>query len=212
MRRYRVRVLERDGRAHVVLRRPLAGYGAHISIAVIDLSAADARRTVGRCASAGYCASASGQRPGTGSPMTARELSSISECPAPYYDDGQITLYHGRCEDILPTLDPVDLIFTSPPYNLGVSTGGGFAAPGRETGLWSGGPLADGYGEHDDAMPWDEYVAWQQDVLRLCWAQLTEAGAIFYNHKPRVQAGALITPLVLNPGLPVRQIVVWDRG
>lgn len=130
----------------------------------------------------------------------------------PYYDDGMVTLYHGDCRDVLPLLEPVDLIFTSPPYNLGVTTGGGFAAPGRETGLWSGGPLADGYAEHDDALPWAEYVAWQQDVLRLCWARLTDHGAIFYNHKTRVQAGVLSTPLELNPGLPIRQIVVWDRG
>jgi len=35
----------------------------------------------------------------------------------PYYDDGQITIYHGDCREILPTLEPVDLVLTDPDYN-----------------------------------------------------------------------------------------------
>jgi site-specific DNA-methyltransferase (adenine-specific) len=36
----------------------------------------------------------------------------------PYYDDGQITLYHGDCRDILPQLDDqsADLVIADPPY------------------------------------------------------------------------------------------------
>ena len=34
----------------------------------------------------------------------------------PYYEHGGITIYHGDCRDILPTLDPVDLVLTDPPY------------------------------------------------------------------------------------------------
>jgi DNA modification methylase len=37
----------------------------------------------------------------------------------PYYDDGQITIYHGDCREILPTLEPVDLVLTDPPYGIG---------------------------------------------------------------------------------------------
>ena len=36
----------------------------------------------------------------------------------PYYDDGQITIYHGDCREILPTLGPVDLVLTDPPYGV----------------------------------------------------------------------------------------------
>lgn len=35
----------------------------------------------------------------------------------PYYDDGQVTLYHGDCRDVLPTLDRVDHVITDPPYS-----------------------------------------------------------------------------------------------
>lgn len=35
----------------------------------------------------------------------------------PYYQDNAVTLYHGRFEDVLPTLDiKADLIVTDPPY------------------------------------------------------------------------------------------------
>lgn len=35
----------------------------------------------------------------------------------PYYEDGWVTLYNGTCEDILPTLDAVDVVITDPPYS-----------------------------------------------------------------------------------------------
>lgn len=35
----------------------------------------------------------------------------------PYYSDDYVTLYHGECEDILPTLEQVDHVITDPPYS-----------------------------------------------------------------------------------------------
>ena len=61
-------------------------------------------------------------------------------------------------------------------------------------------------------MPYDDYRDWQRDVLRSCWATLSDTGAIYYNHKPRVQASALWLPLDLNPDLPLRQIIIWARA
>jgi hypothetical protein len=34
----------------------------------------------------------------------------------PYYDEAGITIYHGNCLDVLPTLGPVDHVITDPPY------------------------------------------------------------------------------------------------
>lgn len=149
--------------------------------------------------------------------------------PKPYYEADGITIYHGDCREILPHLPKVDLVFTSPPYNLGVTTGGGFPSKfvrnhGHYTddagmkrrgggGKWHGGDLADiGYGTHNDRMPWLEYEAWQREILSLCWSRLSESGAIFYNHKPRAQSCEVWLPLVLNPGLPLRQIITWARA
>lgn len=138
----------------------------------------------------------------------------------PYYEDDCVTLWHGDCLDVLPTVGPVDLVFTSPPYNLA-------GAPWPHLGHWKPGDSAGGkdkwraggdgsggvdYADHDDAMPHDEYVAWQHRVLVTLWAQLSERGAIFYNHKPRAIGERLWLPLELNPGLPLRQIVTWARA
>ena len=47
----------------------------------------------------------------------------------PYYDDGQITIYHGDCREILPSLEPVDLVLTDPPYGIDYASGWDGAFP-----------------------------------------------------------------------------------
>ncbi len=44
----------------------------------------------------------------------------------PYYQDEAVTIYHGDCRDILPTLPRVDLVLTDPPYKHTGLGGGGF--------------------------------------------------------------------------------------
>ncbi len=34
----------------------------------------------------------------------------------PYYQDSAVTIYHGDCREILPMMDPVDLVLTDLPY------------------------------------------------------------------------------------------------
>lgn len=128
----------------------------------------------------------------------------------------KIDLYNGDCIEVMKTLPDasVDLIFTSPPYNLGTSKGkknSGFPDKNIKS-KWSGASLANGYASHDDSMPLEDYIDWQKKFLLECWRLLPETGAIYYNHKPRIQDGILQTPLDLNPGLPIRQIVIWKRA
>lgn len=42
----------------------------------------------------------------------------------PYFVDERagITIYHGDCREVLPTLGPVDLVLTDPPYGIGLVT------------------------------------------------------------------------------------------
>lgn len=114
---------------------------------------------------------------------------------------GDCTLYLGDCLEILPTLDKVDAVFTSPPYNLGKTSGS----------EW--GRLADGYESHSDDMPHEDYVSWQQKVINFCWNLLSDKGVIFYQHKPIAKGNIARLPLQYVPaGLPIRQILIWDRG
>lgn len=40
-----------------------------------------------------------------------------------YYEDEVVTIYHGDCREILPQLDPVDVVITDPPYSVGRAEG-----------------------------------------------------------------------------------------
>jgi len=103
----------------------------------------------------------------------------------------------------------VDLVVTSPPYNLKNSTGNGMK-DGRG-GKWSKAALLNGYVDHADNMPHDQYVRWQRDCLTEMMRVLRDDGAIFYNHKWRVQGGLLQDRQDIVSGFPVRQIIIWKR-
>lgn len=105
--------------------------------------------------------------------------------------------------------ESVGLCVTSPPYNLRNSTGNGLK-DGRG-GKWSNAALLEGYTEHDDAMPHDKYVRWQRKALAAMMRILRNDGAIFYNHKWRVQGGLLQDRADIVEGFPVRQIIIWQR-
>src|SRR3954452_3095145 len=75
----------------------------------------------------------------------------------------------------------VDVVITSPPYNLKNSTGNGMK-DGRG-GKWANAALQKGYSHHHDCMPHDEYVAWQRACLNEMMRIIPDHGAIFYNHR-----------------------------
>lgn len=104
----------------------------------------------------------------------------------------------------------VDLVVTSPPYNLKNSTGNGMK-DGRG-GKWANAALQNGYSHYDDNMPHDKYVKWQRDCLTEMMRLIPEDGAIFYNHKWRVQGSLLQDRHDIVSGFPVRQIIIWKRA
>lgn len=104
----------------------------------------------------------------------------------------------------------VDLVVTSPPYNLRNSTGHGMKKPG---GMWKSCELAiNGYDAYNDNMPYDEYIQWQRDCLTEMMRLIPDTGAIFYNHKWRVQGGLIQDRHEILEGFPVRQIIIWRRN
>ena len=104
----------------------------------------------------------------------------------------------------------VDIVVTSPPYNIKNSTGNGLK--NGSGGKWPQAGLIDGYADHDDSMPHEEYVAWQRECLEAMMRVLREDGAIFYNHKWRIQGGKLQDRADIVDGFPVRQIIIWQRN
>jgi modification methylase len=111
----------------------------------------------------------------------------------------------------MPQLEPVDLVITSPPYNINNTTGGGIRG-GANCGKWPKAKLINGYNFDKDDAPQKVYLEKQRMALSSMWLRLNKDGAIFYNHKPRPQKTGLLLPLQYGSHLPLRQIVTWQRS
>ena len=141
----------------------------------------------------------------------------VDKIDLPNPDNSRGKIFGGKliCGDCIEEMDrlpkaSVQMVVTSPPYNLKNSTGNGMK-DGRG-GKWSSAALINGYDSHDDTMPHSDYVAWQRRCLTSMMRLLPEDGAIFYNHKWRVQDGLLQDRQDIVGGFPVRQIIIWQRS
>jgi len=118
------------------------------------------------------------------------------------------TLIVSRAED-MPEVESesVDLIITSPPYNLGGNSWpmGGDGRRHREYGI--------GY---RDEMEERAYQEWQLACLHEMFRVAKQGASLFYNHKVRNHRGTIIHPMDWlgdehNPWT-IRQEIIWDRG
>lgn len=114
-----------------------------------------------------------------------------------------IDLRQGDCLEVMKTLpdESVDLIITSPPYNLGKAH-------------HTGNKRFKSYSEYNDDMPESLYQTWQIEVLRECFRILKPSGSLFYNHKNRIKKGEQITPYewLLKTDFVIKQEIVWQNG
>lgn len=105
----------------------------------------------------------------------------------------------------------LDLVITSPPYNLSIRKT--FNNTNEWKGKWNKSKLqSEGYDSHDDYMPEKKYLAWQKKILAECFRLIKNDGAIFYNHKWRVQHGLWQQRPEIVKGLPIRQIIIWKKA
>ena len=96
----------------------------------------------------------------------------------------------------------VDLIITSPPYNLG-----GKFHTGNIT-------YNKAYNLYDDNLPEKDYQVKQIEFLNSCYDKLQDGGSMFYNHKPRIKNGVCIHPLewILKSKFILKQEIIWQNG
>lgn len=118
------------------------------------------------------------------------------------------------CGDCLSVMEGmpdgcVDIVVTSPPYNLLNSSSSGLK---RKNSKWGNNKLKKGYDGYGDDIPEKEYIEWQRSCLTQMMRLIKDDGAIFYNHKWRVQNGLLQNNNEIVDDFPVRQIIIWHRN
>lgn len=115
----------------------------------------------------------------------------------------KIEIKQGDCLELMKDIPDgsVDLIITSPPYNLGNT---------HHTGNKRFKP----YGKHNDDMEELDYQDWQVEVLNECFRILKDDGSMLYNHKNRISKGVQITPYqwLLKTDFVIKQEIVWQNG
>lgn len=114
-------------------------------------------------------------------------------------------IYNTDCLEGLRQLDDnsVDLIITSPPYNLGKQH-------------HTGNNRFKSYNEYNDDMPEKLYQQWQVEVLDECFRVLKQDGSMFYNHKNRIRDGLQIEPYkwIYKSKFSdlIKQEIIWQNG
>ena len=109
--------------------------------------------------------------------------------PAPYYSENGITIYHGDCREILPHLEPVDLVLTDPPYGINTKS--------------------DGNGK---LSPWADMcnsAFWYADWIKQCRSRLTVNGALwsFLNWRSMVTFQKASCDISWS----IESLLIWDK-
>ncbi len=123
----------------------------------------------------------------------ARDAAVVSEravrAVKPYYDDGRVQIWLGDCREVLPTLPPVDLVLTDPPYGINTKS--------------------DGDGK---LSPWADLCnasLWYELWIGACRARLRNTGALwtFLNWR------SMVTFQKASCGIawPITSLLVWDK-
>jgi site-specific DNA-methyltransferase (adenine-specific) len=112
-------------------------------------------------------------------------------------DLGLVSIIRGDARQLAALLPPgsIQLIITSPPYNVGI-----------------------GYRSHDDALADDEYIALLRASFGQCSAVLVDGGRIAVvvpagvGRNPWRPLASRVAGLLADAGLTLRGQIVWDKG
>lgn len=118
-------------------------------------------------------------------------LNRCGEVGSSFRADQRAVVFEGDCQDLLETIpnDSIQLIVTSPPYNLGKS--------------------------YERRMHLDRYLEWQERVIADCVRVLADGGSIcwqvgnFVSHGEVVPLDIVLYPFFVKHGLKLRNRIVW---
>lgn len=104
------------------------------------------------------------------------------------------TVHESDSRDMVEPDASVDLVVTSPPYNVGID-----------------------YADHDDSMPDDEYLALLRDVFSECYRVLRSGGRMvtvvgYGAGVPIEDRPADVRDTATDAGFDLRDRFVWDKG
>jgi len=112
-------------------------------------------------------------------------------------------IYNENCLDTMARMPDnfVDLVVTSPPYNLGAKH-------------HTGNNTFSAYDLYVDDMDESDYQYWQIKVLNEIYRILKPNGSLLYNHKNRIKNGVQISPYewIFKSNLIVKQELTWFNG
>lgn len=112
----------------------------------------------------------------------------------PYYQEKGIAIYHGDCREILPLLDPVDLMLTDPPY---VNLSGGYV---RDYQGGVGRKVTKTVSVGD---PWNASLDW----LPLAWEKAIKGMMVFCAFRSVYETRA-----ALPQASPIALLTWWKRN
>ena len=117
---------------------------------------------------------------------------------------GDATLYLGDCLEILPTLQKVDAVITSPPYNFG-----GFHRTSKTGDIRVVRELA--YESCSDDMTEKEYRCFVASVMYRLYGACNDGASCWWNYKGRYQDGRYYPPHWVDDYTPfnLRQDIIW---
>jgi site-specific DNA-methyltransferase (adenine-specific) len=122
----------------------------------------------------------------------------VTDAPSPPFaslDHGGVALqfYLGDCLDVLPAMpsSSIDVVVTSPPYNLGIK-----------------------YQTYEDTLPRDEYLRWTGRWVREVARLLTPDGSFFLNvgAKPKDPWVAMDIAQAVRPHLQLQNTIHWVKS
>jgi site-specific DNA-methyltransferase (adenine-specific) len=130
----------------------------------------------------------------------------------PYYADDYVTLYHGDCRELLPTIE-ADVTIADPPYNVGLDYSGGDSRDDYPewTASWANAvprPLVVTPGHQNLAM----WLAMEKPRWTCAWVKPNQNSAsalngwniwepvlVYGKHRKPVGQDAWVTPIGLQP-------------